>query len=307
MSKLKLSIPQQIEYLKNKGITFTKVDENSAINFLTYNSYFFKLKSYSKNYEKKPNGKYINLDFVYLQELSTLDMHFRRFTLRLTLDLEHMLKTKILRDFNQNTRCDGYIIVNEFLAKYPKLKEHLESFNFTGYTAKDNILKKYNLNLAIWNFIEIIEFGHFINFCEFYYDKYSDSIYNEIKGLLWSIKCLRNSSAHNNCLLHKLRPLEHKYFKRNIKITQLLKENIIMSQKTIERKMQIPTIHDFIISLLAYKQISSSQKMGRAFNKDLHNLINIRFRKNEKYFEKNPLIISNYTFLRKVIIFLKKS
>lgn len=37
-----------------------------------------KLASYRANYDKrKSNGEYINLDFAYLRELSTIDMHLR--------------------------------------------------------------------------------------------------------------------------------------------------------------------------------------------------------------------------------------
>ena len=307
ISKPKLIIKNQIQHLEKKGILFNLTSQQDAMDFLSENSYFFKLKSYSKNYEKRNDGTYINLDFRYLQELSTLDMYFRRFNLRLTLDFEHMLKTKIIRDFNLNDSCDGYSIVDEFLLVNPKLKQELGSFNSIGYTTKDNILNKYKLDLAIWNLIEIIEFGKFINFCNFYYSKYPDTLYDEIKDLLWSVKCLRNSSAHNNCLLHNLRPLSQPTFKRNIKVTSLFKNSIKISAKTVERKMQIPTIHDFLISLLAYKKITSSKKMGKAFNKDLHSLINIRFKRNKHYFEKNTLLNSNYVFLRKVLIFLKKN
>lgn len=304
--KPKLNVQNQVDYLENKGLLFNITNKKDAINFLSNSSYFYKLKSYSKNYEKKVDHKYINLEFAYLQELSTLDMHFRRFNIRLTLDLEHILKTKLVKDFNQNSSCDGYEIVGNFLSNNSRLKNELTSYNPTGYTAKDNILKKYGTDLALWNFIEMIDFGKFISFCNFYYTQYPDVLFNEIKDLLWSVKCLRNSSAHNNCLLHNLRPLPQPGFRRNIKVTQLLKDNIGVSKKAIEKKMQIPTIHDFLISLLVYKKISSSKNMGKHFNKDLHNLVNTRFRRKKQYFEKNTLLSSNYTFLRKVIIFLKK-
>lgn len=305
MRKFKLSVDEQIEYLKNKGIKFEIDNIENAKNFLTFNSYFFKLKSYCKNYEKKDDYTYINLDFSYLKELSTLDMYFRRFNLRLTLDLEHMLKSKLLRDFNTNDESDGYEIVKSFINKNPRLKSQLVEYPTKGYTAKDDILKKYNTNLAIWNFIEIIEFGKFINFSDYYYDNYPNKTYTEIKNLLWSIKCIRNSSAHNNCLLHKLKPLSHNDFKRNTKMTSFLKENIKVSSKNIEKKMQIPTIHDFIATLIVYKKISTSEKMNKAFYKDLFNLIK-RFKKNKNYFIKNTMLTSNFSYIIKVIIFLKK-
>ena len=304
--KQKLNVSEQVNHLKTKNVLFTITNKPNAINFLENNSYFYKLKSYCKNYEKRIDGTYINLEFAYLQELSILDMHFRRFNLRLTLDLEHMLKTKLINDFNKNNDCDGYLIIKDFLNKNNRLKNELDSYTPTGYTAKDNILKKYNTDLAIWNFIEIVEFGKFITFCKFYYKRYPDTTSNDIIDLLWSVKCLRNSSAHNNCLLHNLRPIPQPSFKRNIKVTKLLKDNLLMSKKTIEKKMQIPTIHDFLISLLVYRKILSSEKMLKYFDKDLHNLINLRFKRKEYYFKNNTLLSSNYNFIRKVIIFLKK-
>lgn len=307
IKKTKISIKEQIEHLKDKGVLFNLTDSDKAESFLTNNSYFYKLKSYSKNYDKRADGTYINLEFAYLQELSTLDMHFRRFVLRLTLDLEHILKTKLIKDFNLNRLCDGYQIVQDYLLVNPTLKSELSKFNPSGYTAKDVILNKYNNDLAIWNFIEIIEFGKFINFCDFYYSKYPDSLFDEVKSLLWSVKYLRNSSAHNNCLLHNLRPLDYSSFKRNRNITKFLVSNIHMSKKNIEKKMQIPTLHDFTSSLIVFKKLSNNSKFNTAFHKELRNLVNHRFSRNKIFFLKNNLLTSNYIFLRKVIIFLKKN
>lgn len=94
MRKRKLSIDEQIDYMKNKsGIRFNIINEKEAKEFLTNNNYYFKIKSYAKNYEKYQEGenagKYINLEFAYLKELSTLDMYFRRIIMKITLDTEH--------------------------------------------------------------------------------------------------------------------------------------------------------------------------------------------------------------------------
>lgn len=306
-SKPKLSINDQVDYLENKGVSFTITNKSDANNFLTNNSYFYKLKSYSKNFDKRTNnGTYTHLEFAYLKELSTLDLHFRRFCLRLTLDIEHTLKTKLIRDFNQNPNCDGYEIVENYLEENSDLSRKLREHRPTGYTAKDSVLNKYEMDLAIWNFIEIVEFGNFINFCNYYYSTYPNSDYQKIKNMLWSVKCIRNSSAHNNCLLHNLRPNVYSNFSRNQHVTLLLTNNLRVSRASIQKRMSIPTIHDFIISLLVYKQITQSKNMINFFYKDLHTLINIRFRKNQSYFRNNPLLQSNYNFLRKVIILLKK-
>lgn len=45
----KYSVYQQIENLKNKNIKFEIMDEHSALQYLTYNTYYFKIKSFAKS------------------------------------------------------------------------------------------------------------------------------------------------------------------------------------------------------------------------------------------------------------------
>ena len=89
----KLTIEDQVAYMKNKGITFDHCSEKDAVRFLQESTYFFKVKAFDKNYIAHPKtGHYYNLDFSYLMELSTLDMRLRRLILHATLDIEHFLK-----------------------------------------------------------------------------------------------------------------------------------------------------------------------------------------------------------------------
>ncbi|NCD08083.1 MAG: Abi family protein [Negativicutes bacterium] len=123
MSKKKLSIDEQIDHMKNeKGILFSIVNENDARSFLLNNNYYFRIKAYAKNYDKYNTGvnkgKYVNLEFAYLQELSIVDMYLRKLILKLTIDIEHFLKTQMLKDFVGEAGEDGYAIVNDFLNKY---------------------------------------------------------------------------------------------------------------------------------------------------------------------------------------------
>ena len=54
--KTKLSIEQQIEHMKSKGITFDLFSEEQAKEYLCKNNYYFKLKSYCKVFEKYQYG-----------------------------------------------------------------------------------------------------------------------------------------------------------------------------------------------------------------------------------------------------------
>lgn len=131
MKKINLNINSQIEYMKNvNGIKFDIATEDQAREFLKHSNYFFKLKSFAKNYDKYNNGefkdKYINLDFAYLQELSRLDMILRKLIINMTLDIEHFAKTKLIYDCSENNLEDGYTIVDEFFRKFPYVKDGLD-------------------------------------------------------------------------------------------------------------------------------------------------------------------------------------
>ncbi|QOQ87309.1 Abi family protein [Campylobacter corcagiensis] len=217
-NKPKLSIQRQINKLKTKGIKFVIFSQSEAYKFLQNHSYLFKVKAYCNTFkEKDTNNKtlpYCNLDFAHLVDLSTIDMHFRRFVIRLTLDIEHALKTKLMRDFNLSNN-DGYDIVSNFLTSnsytYNFICREINKTNNNINSGRDLIstnqfiLSKYGMDLAIWNFIEVIQFGHLIEFMKFFYSRYPNRNFRKIENSLFNVRCLRNGSAHNNSLLSNLK------------------------------------------------------------------------------------------------------
>ncbi len=98
-----LSAAEQVAYLRDaKDVKFNYMSEEDAERFLADRNYFFKLKAFAKNYDKRfaggdAKGRYIGLDFAYLVELSRIDKQLRDLVLDLTLDIEHCLKVRINR------------------------------------------------------------------------------------------------------------------------------------------------------------------------------------------------------------------
>lgn len=82
--KQKLTVEGQVQDMKEKDIKFEICSEEDAKKFLQYNNYYFKLKSYARNYNmNSQTKKYFNLDFAYLVELSKLDMYIRKIILEI--------------------------------------------------------------------------------------------------------------------------------------------------------------------------------------------------------------------------------
>jgi len=68
-----------------------------ARKYLEENNNYFKLVSYRKNFNKyeqgNNKGKYINLDFKMLEDLSIIDMRLRKTMLSIVLDKELIVET----------------------------------------------------------------------------------------------------------------------------------------------------------------------------------------------------------------------
>lgn len=306
----KLSIDAQIEYLyTKKGVKFDIISKEDAKSFLTHNNYLFKLKSYSKNYSINQNkysknyGKYENLDFAYLKELSTIDMYLRDKILKLALNIEHYLKLQLVNDVTSNTNVNGYDVISEFISKCkPDIVEKISQKSNNSYCK--NLIAHRNGIYAVWDFIEIISFGDFIDLYDFYYNTYEPQkklkvTINEIKPVQW----LRNAAAHNNCLINDLNnKSEYNNFTCNRKIYRFISSTIPdISLKTLEKKMGTKITHDLVVMLYVFYYSVTSKSIKYYTLKEFRDLFCVRFIKHKDYFKSNMLIVTNYDFLIKVI------
>ncbi len=298
----KLTVAGQIRYMRDiKGIKFNVVNEEQADGFLHESSYYFKIKAFEKNYSKYAHGeaagKYYELEFAYLQELSTLDMHLREIILLMTLDIEHYLKVHLLKDISDNEHEDGYSIVEEFLNNQPNVSRSIREKADSSYCEK--LIKKYKDNFSIWTIVEVLSFGDLINLCDWYYAKYPDPFIK--MGNYRIVKFLRNAAAHNNCLINNLADNTGSGFKQNREANSFVASIDGISAGTRVKKMGNRFVHDFVVMLLCFKSIVSSSGVKKHQIGKLKDLIDNRFALRKEYFVNNMLLVSNYNFVKKVV------
>ena len=308
-NKPKLNIKEQIAFLKNQGVTFHHFTEAEAEIFLRKSNYFFKIKAFAKNYDKDENGKYKNLDFAYLRELSIIDTSLRDIILELCLTYEHLLKVHINAHCSENPNEDGYSIVEQFLQKYTKPKS-LQSYEIekSNIYQKDLIKKHYMKNdetyisdFALWNFVEILSFGEFMQFYDFYFKKYDNSVKS---GFIEPIRRLRNAAAHNCCILHILKDNPNISFKKNKRLKTKIRQMCILGTSNKLEQLNHPLIHDFICLLFAIKELCPP-KMFKKLKEKIFIVIN-RMLKHKEYFVENELFESKFIFVIKIILKLHK-
>lgn len=229
--------------------------------------------------------------------MSTLDMHFRRLIMKLTLDTEHFLKTQLLRDFSCNEQENGYDIIDELFTKYPFIKDNID--NTSKNSACYDLIKKYKGNFAIWNIVEVLSFGDFTKLYQIYYQKYKTK--GSVEKLLWSVRFLRNAAAHNSCLLNSLRIPYSKNINPNMTVMNFLSKIDGIDRTARQNKMKNPVVHDFVVTLLVFNKVVTSDKIKRNTMGELKDLVDNRFTENKEFFKKNQLILSYYDFIKKII------
>ena len=293
-----------IQHMKDTGIQFNICNEQHAQHFLEEHNYYFKLSSYRKNYDKIPcgdnAGKYIDLDFAYLQELSTIDMYLRYLILELCLDIEHSLKVSLLNDIESNANEDGYNIVKIFNQQnnsIAKVKQYVKN----SY-AKE-IINKYSNNCPIWVFCEIISFGDLCKLCNFYNHFYPNRLPYK-PTLLYPVRDIRNGCAHSNCLICNLRAQN---VAPNNEITNWISTFSSFSKTKRLKMLRNKSIHDLVTLLYMYNAIVKSEYLRKIQLKKFSRLINRRLLKHRNYFINNPAVTNAYIFIREALAELLKN
>ncbi|OCR99557.1 hypothetical protein A9K75_06715 [Campylobacter fetus subsp. testudinum] len=305
MEKYKLDLNQQIEQLEKLGIKFEKYSKKEAYDFLRNNNYLFKIKSYSKNYDiNLKSNQYINLDFSYLVELSTLDMYLRRIILNIGLNIEHLLKVELNAELSQNNKEDGYSIVKEFLLSNLKFQCEIDNkAERESFVRK--LLVKNKDHLPYWILIEVLDFGSFLNFYQFYFNKYPNRYYNNHYTLGYCVRILRNGAAHNNCILNTIKiPYTNKFNPKKNLQTTIAKIGSV-SKNTRGKILNDPIFHDILATVVLFNQICNSKSMKKATFNEIIKFLK-RCKKHKQYFQNNNLISSKFKAIVKIILGLKK-
>ena len=304
-NKPRLSLDEQIQHLKEKGILFNIMDEDSAKQYLKYNNNYYKLTSFRKNYDKHPGGKnkgqYIKLEFAYLVDMSIIDMRLRYRIVEMALDIEHHTKLQLLRKIDEYDE-DGYQIVKDYIDSLDdRQKNHFESEinrNRRSIYCR-NIIEKYGGNYPVWAFLEIISFGKLVGFYRYCANRFSDKEMKDDYYRLLTCKKIRNGAAHSNCILNDLRPHTAEHH-TNKEITKELIHIPHMNSNFRKNKMSNTRIQQIITLLYMHKKIVRSEGIALYESGELKKLIR-RIDRNSNYYKTNKLIQETFRFFEMVV------
>jgi len=295
----KLNLEGQIQQMKSKNIGFNIVKEPEALEYLAKHTYYFRLKHYAENFEKikKPGvgTRYIALEFAHLKELSLLDLYYRRVMFNIVQDVEHYAKIQLLNALARNKKENGYNIVNEYMEKRKYLDKEL-SRHQTKYAK--GLIEKYRGNFAVWNIIEVQTFSQFIDLYDMYFEKYQqkhvDTKYINV------VKNLRNSIAHNNCLMFNLHPAATA---SDTEDAIRIAVGMGLDEDESREMNHVPFIKELNITLYVFWNIVTSEEEKEFQLELLHDLVNKRFNRHMYYFENNTIVLPVLKYTQKLVKF----
>lgn len=287
-----------IQHMKNKGIKFNIISESDAQHFLEEHNYYFKLASYRKNYVKYQNGpdagQYIDLEFAYLKDLSTIDMHLRYLLLELSLDIEHAIKLTLIRDIESNPSEDGYNIVSQFISN------NTFAFNTSRSNYCHSLINKYSSGqnaCPIWAFCEIISFGELTRIYHLYDKLYPKRL--PLKPLfIYAVRNIRNAVAHNNCLINDLTCKNN--FTNN-EVANIVAQIPSISNRLRNEKLRHYFLHDFVALLYCYSTLIKSEGLKKHQYKKVKKLFYKRMLEKQNCYSNNNTIKSSFKFCHLII------
>lgn len=323
----KLLVEEQIEYLKFKGITFNHISEFEASAFLKNNSYYYKVTAFRKNFVKDAEQKYQNIDFATLRDLATIDMHLRYLLLKLSLDVEHSIKTKLILLIT-NSDEDGYKIIEEYdnyqlnklLNKGVLSDEEKQEIRNNYIPAALNIMKDsknpkgYHKDLydkhhdmpSIWVLIELMSYGALANFIKFYVEneKFGSTALKDAYDFIHYSKNIRDSAAHSRPILFNIVGPEQFRMKSKPKVK--LKNylvNLGLSKLMVNNYLMNVKVHDLCSLLFLHDSYVIGYKAKRERKKELITLIKRAKREKHLYPEIKELDEVLLIFLKVIIHF----
>lgn len=212
-----LTVDQQIAHLKAKGVTFDLCSEDEAAAYLSRENNYLRTASYRVLFPKRMEGprigQYAGLDFAYLRDLSSIDRQLREALLLAAIDVEHFAKQGVLSRAAAEGE-DGYAIVGDYVASLShegrrRLNAGLRARGGTDErhdTYTGDLIACYLDGYPIWVFLEIAEFGTFVDFYLFCATRWNDEAMTQDHYVLKSVKALRNAAAHNSCIVNGFAP-----------------------------------------------------------------------------------------------------
>lgn len=209
----------QVVYLESRGVTFERVDRQTAARYLRDVGGYMRTASYKSLYPKTTGAggvsRYIGLDFSELIDLTEIDHRLRMTFLPIALDVEQAAKLELLYCADRH-REDPYAVVGDYFSslsggRRARLEAELEDRRGDSDVYEGELIDKYVGDMPLWVIAEVLDFGDFLELWAFCANRWHDDDLKETRYLLKDVKELRNACAHGSAVLNGISSGASKY------------------------------------------------------------------------------------------------
>lgn len=310
-----LSPEELVASLKARGVAFGLCPEAEAAAYLRDSNNYLRCASYRVLFDRRPPaeqggepGGYVNLDFGHLCDLSSIDRQLREAFLQVCVDVEHFAKMHVL-DRALGEGEDGYGIVAEYIAdinhrERNRLSGSLAARAREGETHDEytgDLIARHLDDLPLWVFLEVVEFGSFVDFCRFCAERWGDADMAQEHYVLKSVKALRNACAHNSCIVNGFTPDSRRPMTApHALVTDSLNAAGMANSKTRRSKLGNLRVMQMASALWALDRFCTSER-ARERNASRLEALRARFEASRRLYDRTNSIASYFDFLWKLV------
>lgn len=290
-----LNYTKLIAKMDDIGINFNTITEDEAKIIVSEKSYYYKLASYRKLFSKSKN-KY-NIEFETLSDIASIDMQLRYQLLKMCLDIEHSIKTKLMDAFVRNSQIDAYNYVEKYRSYYPEGYDIcINNLKYNPYLA--DMYRKRKDKIPIWVLIETMNFGELLNLVELYYLQFTKK--NKLQKVFdygKYVRNIRNTCAHSNVFLLNITNSRTKISTSVVSIA----EQVHLKRDDINH----PKLHDLLCLMILHHEYCSTdiQLHRRAEAIDLLK----RSTRKGSYYKNNQDLLKTFKVIKKMLALLSKN
>lgn len=305
--KPKLTVEEQIEHLKSKGVTFDLCGEGEAMRILSEQDHYFRLAAYRVLFPKRiggaHDGEYAGLDFGHLVDLAGIDQELRGFLLPLTLDVESAAKTKLVGKITEDRGEDGYSIFADYLAHLNhadrnRRKGEISRLENDAYLGP--LVARYPIDeMPAWVFLELSSFGAFADFYLFCADRWGDSLMRREHYLLRCSNSLRNAAAHSSAIINGFSAIAPESPIRTPNEVASALEAAGINKRSRRSKMRNIRIQQIVVLAFSHSHFVHSSNRENAISR--LSLFENRVAEHGCWYKKNTVLASSFAFLDRAI------
>lgn len=304
--KPKLTIEEQIEHLKSKGVTFGLCAEAEAARILSEQDHYFRLAAYRVLFPKRiggeRDGEYAGLDFGHLVDLAGIDQELRGFLLPLTLDVENAAKTKLVERITEDPDEDGYSVFVDYLAHLnhgDRNRRRGEISRLENDAYLGPLVARYPIKeMPAWVFLELSSFGAFADFYLFCSERWDDPRMRDEHYLLRRVSSLRNAAAHSSAMINGLGVGSNSLESRPPAMVSSALAEIGVSRRLRRARLRNPRILQMTSLAFAHGHFVPGQKRRAAAQR--LEALKRRAKTNADWYAHSNALVASYRFLEKV-------